>query len=54
MRQGRLRVVDGNAYFNRPGPRLAESLELLAHLIHAELFAAPTAAPEDEYVTITP
>ncbi|MBI3090751.1 MAG: cobalamin-binding protein [Candidatus Tectomicrobia bacterium] len=54
VRQGRLHVVDGNAYFNRPGPRLAESLELLAHLIHPELFAAPTAAPEDEYVTITP
>lgn len=54
LRDGRLYLVDGNAYFNRPGPRLAESLELLAHLIHPELFPKPTAAPEDEYITIAP
>lgn len=33
-KQGRLYVVDGNAYFNRPGPRLADSAEILAGLIH--------------------
>lgn len=27
-------VVDGDAYFNRPGPRLADSAELLAALFH--------------------
>ncbi|HYQ00065.1 MAG TPA: ABC transporter substrate-binding protein [Polyangiaceae bacterium] len=32
-------VTDGNAYFNRPGPRLVESLEILAAAIHPELFA---------------
>jgi iron complex transport system substrate-binding protein len=31
--QGRVYVVDGNAYFSRPGPRLVDSLELLAHLL---------------------
>lgn len=31
-------VVDGDAYFNRPGPRLAESAELLAALVHPEAF----------------
>ena len=32
-------VTDGNAFFNRPGPRLVESLEILAAAIHPELFA---------------
>jgi len=29
----------GNAYFSRPGPRIVDSLELLAELTHPELFA---------------
>lgn len=36
VRRGRCRVLDGNAYFNRPGPRLADSAELLAGLFHPE------------------
>lgn len=32
--RGRASVVDGNAYFNRPGPRLVESAEILAALLH--------------------
>jgi iron complex transport system substrate-binding protein len=31
-------IGDGNQYFNRPGPRLVESLEILAELLHPELF----------------
>jgi iron complex transport system substrate-binding protein len=31
---GRVHAVDGIAYFSRPGPRLVDSLELLAHLLH--------------------
>lgn len=31
VRAGRVFVVDGAAYFSRPGPRLVDSLELLAH-----------------------
>jgi iron complex transport system substrate-binding protein len=38
---GRVFVVDGSTYFNRPGPRLVESAEILAHLLHPEVFAAP-------------
>ncbi|MEM8964568.1 MAG: cobalamin-binding protein [Acidobacteriota bacterium] len=34
----RVYVADGNAYFNRPGPRLVESLEILAACVHPELF----------------
>ncbi len=31
-------IVDGNAYFNRPGPRLVDSAEILAEILHPELF----------------
>jgi len=31
-------VADGNAYFNRPGPRIADSLEILASAVHPEVF----------------
>lgn len=34
VRSGRVALVDGNAYFNRPGPRVAESLEILAEILH--------------------
>ncbi len=39
VREGRVFVADGNQYFNRPGPRLVESLEILAEIIHPEAFA---------------
>jgi iron complex transport system substrate-binding protein len=32
----RVFFADGNAYFNRPGPRLADSGEILAHVLHGE------------------
>ncbi|WP_026100318.1 cobalamin-binding protein [Fortiea contorta] len=35
---GRVYITDGNAYFNRPGPRLADSLEILAEILHSEIF----------------
>jgi iron complex transport system substrate-binding protein len=31
-------LTDGNQYFNRPGPRLVESLEILAEIIHQDRF----------------
>ncbi len=34
VRNHRVYVADGNAYFNRPGPRLIESFEILAETIH--------------------
>lgn len=39
-RANRVHFVDGASYFSRPGPRLVDSLELLAHLIHPDLFSA--------------
>jgi iron complex transport system substrate-binding protein len=34
----RVYATDGNAFFNRPGPRLVESLEIMAACVHPELF----------------
>ncbi len=42
---GEVIAVDAAAYFSRPGPRLIEGLELLAHILHPELVAeAPARA----------
>jgi iron complex transport system substrate-binding protein len=38
VKTNRVFVADGNQYFNRPGPRLVESLEILAELFHPQLF----------------
>jgi iron complex transport system substrate-binding protein len=38
VRNGRVHVCDGNAYFNRPGPRLVEALEMLAEAIQPAAF----------------
>ncbi len=45
VRAGRVFVTDGAAYFSRPGPRLVDSLELLASIVHPEAF--PWAPPKD-------
>lgn len=39
----RVVAVDGGAYFSRPGPRLVDGLELLAAVLHPDLFGAPAA-----------
>ena len=38
VRDGKVFLADGNQYFNRPGPRIVESLEILAEMIHPEIF----------------
>jgi len=38
VQQGNVFAIDGNALLNRSGPRLVESLEVLAQLIQPELF----------------
>lgn len=40
VREGRLYLADGNAFFNRPGPRLVESAEIIAELLHQDAFEA--------------
>jgi iron complex transport system substrate-binding protein len=36
---GRVYLAEANQYFNRPGPRLAETLEILAEMLHPGAFA---------------
>jgi iron complex transport system substrate-binding protein len=38
VQSGRVFIADGNQYFHRPGPRLAESLEILAEMLHPQAF----------------
>jgi iron complex transport system substrate-binding protein len=38
VREGQVVIADGNQYFNRPGPRLVDSLEILAEILHPETF----------------
>lgn len=47
VRNGRVYAVDANSYFARPGPRVVDGTELLAHLIHQELFSWK--GPTDAY-----
>lgn len=42
-RSGRTYAVDGNHYVNRPGPRLVDTLELFAGLLHPAAFGDPPA-----------
>jgi iron complex transport system substrate-binding protein len=38
VKAGKVFAVNGHAFFSRPGPRLIDGLELLAHIIHPEIF----------------
>lgn len=50
VKQNRVYVADGNQYFSRPGPRIVDSLEMLAVMIHPEL-AAHFSFPERTFRT---
>jgi iron complex transport system substrate-binding protein len=45
VRSGQVYVTDGSSYFNRPGPRLVDSLEILAHAIDPATHPLPTGLP---------
>ena len=45
VRSGRVFVMDGNASFSRPGPRLVESVERLAHTLHPGVHPLPAGVP---------
>ncbi|MEI9971708.1 MAG: hypothetical protein WDO73_06440 [Ignavibacteriota bacterium] len=36
VREGRAYAADGNRYFNRPGPRVVETLEAIVEMLHPE------------------
>ena len=50
VRGNKVFVVDGNQYFNRPGPRLVDSAEILAEIIHPDYFERKYS--EDAWITI--
>ncbi len=45
VRSGRVYVTNGSHYFSRPGPRLVDSLEILAHALHPEVHPLPNGLP---------
>jgi iron complex transport system substrate-binding protein len=47
VRSGEVYAVNGSAYFNRPGPRVADGLQILAEILHPSLF--PRAMPDDAW-----
>ena len=38
VRKGNVYAVDASSYFSRPGPRLVDGVELLAHILHPDAF----------------
>ena len=51
VQRGRVFAVNGHAYYSRSGPRLVDALEILAHLVHPELFPGPI--PEEAAQVVT-
>ena len=54
VKAGKVFVVDGSAYFNRPGPRLVDSLEILAHALHPSLHPLPIGLLPARFVYVVP
>ncbi|MCZ4101261.1 cobalamin-binding protein [Streptomyces sp. H39-C1] len=46
VRSGQVWVLDGPAYFNRPGPRVVRGVEVLAHVLHGVPAGEPVGAHE--------
>lgn len=49
VRERRVYLADGNQYFNRPGPRVVDSLQILAEILHPE-----TVSPQLEGIGFVP
>jgi iron complex transport system substrate-binding protein len=45
VRAGRVYVANGSHYFSRPGPRIVDSLEILAHALDPEVHPLPVGLP---------
>jgi len=42
VRNGEVWATDATSYFSRPGPRVVEGVEILARILHPEVFGPPT------------
>ncbi len=49
VERGNVWALDATSYFSRPGPRVVRGIEILARILHPEIFGAPT---EDEAVKV--
>jgi iron complex transport system substrate-binding protein len=47
---GRVVAVDASAYFSRPGPRLVDGLELMAHILHPDRVPEASGAVREVYL----
>ena len=52
VRDARVYAVDANSYFARPGPRVVEGAELLAQLIHPDLFDTPASSDSFQLIDV--
>jgi iron complex transport system substrate-binding protein len=50
VREGEVWAVDATSYFSRPGPRVVDGVEILARILHTEVFGAPS---EQEAVRVS-
>ncbi|MDX6303171.1 MAG: iron complex transport system substrate-binding protein [Blastocatellia bacterium] len=41
VRNGEVWATDATSYFSRPGPRVVDGVEILARILHPEIFGAP-------------
>jgi iron complex transport system substrate-binding protein len=53
VKNNRVYATNGSDYFSRPGPRIVDSLEILAHLVHPEIFPAPPLKDSFSTVNLT-
>ena len=51
VRAGQVWAVDATSYFSRPGPRVVDGAEILARILHPEIFGEPE---EREAVRVSP
>lgn len=50
VKNGKVFAVNGSAYFNRPGPRIVDGLEIMAQILHPNLFRG--LAPSESYIRL--
>jgi iron complex transport system substrate-binding protein len=51
VKAGKVFAVNGHAFFSRPGPRLVDGLEILAHIIHPEICSMQVSPEHAQKVT---
>jgi iron complex transport system substrate-binding protein len=51
VKAGKVFAVNGHGFFSRPGPRLVDGLEILAHIIHPEIFPMEVSPEHAQKVT---